>query len=67
MMDRYNATLTAMCEVIEDAIANGLPASEVPNLIANTIDELEGRADQRFVVAADGQFHAARMMKEAAR
>ncbi|OJH45165.1 hypothetical protein [Paracoccus sp. SM22M-07] len=65
-MDRYNATLTAMCEVIEDAIANGLHASDVPNLVANTIDELEGRAElrfPRFVVSHD----APARMKEAAR
>lgn len=56
----YNATLTAICELIEDA---GLPASEVRNLIANIPDELEGRAEQRFVVSHD----APARMKEAAR
>lgn len=52
-MDRYNATLGAMCEVIEDALADGLPASDIPNLVSNVIDELEGRAELRFVVSND--------------
>lgn len=65
----YNATLTAICELIEDA---GLPASEIRNLIANIPDELEGRAEQRWVAEAADQAvalgrAAVARMKEAAR
>jgi hypothetical protein len=60
----YNATLTAICEIIEDARDNGLLSFEVSNLIENIPAELEGRAEQRMA-ATFANFD--RMMKEAAR
>lgn len=59
----YNATVTAICELIEDARDNGLPASDVPNVIADIPAELEARAGQRLAAT----FAATARMMEAVR
>lgn len=56
----HNTLLTAICELIEDWLDDGFPASDVPNVIADIPAEMEGRAEQRMAATA-------RMMKEAAR